>query len=103
MTNDEAIAILQSMIPTPCRADGKSTTHTLETIALTMAIKALESKDVFDRIKAEIIAEFGNCDICEWFEDYDYEENNISEYRFVGDISDIIEIINKYKAESEEV
>ena len=41
MTREEAIAILQSMIPTPCRADGKSTTHTLATIALDMAIKAL--------------------------------------------------------------
>ena len=44
MTREEAIAILQSMIPTPCRADGKSTTHTLATIALDMAIKALEQQ-----------------------------------------------------------
>lgn len=58
--------------------------------------------DVLDKIRAEIIEKFGNCSICEWFEDYDYEENDISEYRSVGDISDIIEIINKYKAESEE-
>jgi hypothetical protein len=58
--------------------------------------------DVLDKIRAEIIEKFGNCSICEWFEDYDYEENDISEYRSVGDISDIIEIINKYKAESED-
>ena len=65
--------------------------------------KALDNEDVLDKIRAEIIEKFENCSICEWFEDYDYEENDISEYRSVGDISDIIEIINKYKAESEEV
>jgi hypothetical protein len=58
--------------------------------------------DVLDKIKAEITEKFDNCSICEWFEDYDYDENDISEYRPVGDISDIIEIINKYKAESED-
>ena len=71
--------------------------------AYDMAINALKSKDVLDKIKAEIIEKFGNCNICDWFEDYDYEENDISEYRLVGDISDVIEIINKYKTESEEV
>ena len=70
--------------------------------AVEMAIKELEAADVLDKISAEIIKKFKNCNICDWFEDYDYEENDISEYRSVGDISDIIEIINKYKAESEE-
>lgn len=56
---------------------------------------------VLDKIRAEIIEEFDNCNICEWFEDYDYDENNISEYIFVGHISDIIDIIDKYRAESE--
>jgi hypothetical protein len=42
MTREEAITILQKIKPTPCRADGKSTTHALVTIALDMAIKALE-------------------------------------------------------------
>ena len=64
-------------------------------------LKALEQESVLDKIRAEIIEKFGNCSICEWFEDYDYEENDISEYRLVGDISNIIEIIDKYKAESE--
>lgn len=69
------------------------------TMSLTMAIKALEqqpSEDVLDNIKAEIIEKFDNCSICEWFEDYDYDENDISEYIFVGHISDIIDIIDKY-------
>ena len=61
------------------------------------AIKALEQKDVVDKIKAEIIEKFDNCNICEWFEDYDYDENDISEYRWVGHISDIIDIIDKYR------
>lgn len=52
-----------------------------------------------DKITAEISDEYNNCSICEWFEDYDYEENNISEYQSVGDISDIIEIIDKYKGD----
>lgn len=39
---EEAIASLQKGIPTPCRGDGKSTTHTLQTIALGMAIEAIE-------------------------------------------------------------
>lgn len=42
ITREEAIAVLQKIKPTPCRADGKSTTHTLVTIVLEMAIKALE-------------------------------------------------------------
>ena len=52
---------------------------------------------VLDNIKAEIIEEFDNCNICEWFEDYDYDENDISEYISVGHISDIIDIIDKYR------
>lgn len=57
---------------------------------------------ILDKIRAEIEAEYGNCDICEYFEDYDYEENDISEYRPIGDIADILQIIDKYKTESEE-
>ena len=52
--------------------------------------------DVLDKIRAEIKEEYGDYDICEWFEDYDYEENNISEYQSVGKVSDILIIIDKY-------
>ena len=48
MTREEAITIIQKIKPTPCRADSKSTTHTLVTIALDMAIKALEQTDASD-------------------------------------------------------
>ena len=57
--------------------------------------------EVLDKIKAEISEKYNNCDICEWFEDYDYEENDISEYQSVGCIADILEIIDKYKAGEE--
>lgn len=57
--------------------------------------------DVLDKIRAEIEEKYGDYDICEWFEDYDYEENDISEYRLVGNVSDILAIIDKYRAESE--
>jgi len=54
---------------------------------------------VLDKIRAEIKTKYGQCDICEYFEDYDYEENDISEYRPMGNIADILQIIDKYKAE----
>lgn len=59
-------------------------------------VKQQSNKDVLDNIKAEIIEKFDNCSICEWFEDYDYDENDISEYISIGHISDIIDIIDKY-------
>ena len=52
---------------------------------------------VLDKIRAEIETKYGQCDICEYFEDYDYEENDISEYRPIGNIADILQIIDKYK------
>lgn len=67
--------------------------------ALKMAINSINA---LDKIRAEIKEKFEGCDICEWLEDYDYEENNISEYQSVGDIEDILQIIDKYKTESEE-
>lgn len=54
-------------------------------------------RDVLDKIRAEIKEEYGDYDICEWFEDYDYEENDISEYQQVGAVSNILAIIDKYR------
>ena len=56
---------------------------------------------MLEEIRAEIETKYGQCDICEYFEDYDYEENDISEYRPIGDIADILQIIDKYKYEME--
>lgn len=58
--------------------------------------------EVLDKIRAEIKEKFEGCDICEWFNDYDYEENDISEYRPVGSIDMVLDIIDKYMAESKE-
>lgn len=94
MTREEAIEILsrpKSMKGVPAEI----------LKAHAMAIKALEQEPVLDKIRAEIETKYGQYDICEYFEDYDYEENDISEYRPIGNISDILQIIDKYKAESE--
>ena len=70
-------------------------------IAMGKVIKQ-EVNTMLNKIRAEIETKYGQCDICEYFEDYDYEENDISEYRPIGNIADILQIIDKYKAESEE-
>ena len=44
MTEKEAIFVLYKLKPTIPRADGKSTTHILETTALDLAIKALDQE-----------------------------------------------------------
>ena len=56
---------------------------------------------VIDEIKAEIMEQFEGCDICRWFEDYDYEENNISEYKYIDSICSILKIIDEKVKEHE--
>ena len=106
MTNEEALRILHC--PSAYLTDEDSEfAHTIPLFskaygqAMAVAFEALKYADVLDKIKAEIMEKFEGCEICKWFEDYDYEENNVSEYHSVGNISDIIGIIDKYKAESE--
>lgn len=53
--------------------------------------------DILDKIKAEIEETYDGCYICDWWEDYDWDENDISEYVSVGNIKDILEIIDKYR------
>ena len=47
-----------------------------------MAIHALEMQ--------KKLAEFSGMDICRWVEDYDYDENNISEYEFETSVDDFL-------------
>ena len=47
-------------------------------------------------IKREILEKFEGCDICRWEEDWDWDDNDESEYWYEGNINDIIEIIDKY-------
>lgn len=61
-----------------------------------------EINEVLDKIRAEIETAYGSCDLCEW-DVYDYEDDDITEYKSVGDVADILKIIDKYKSESEEV
>lgn len=57
-----------------------------------MAIHALEMQ--------EKLAEYSGMDICNWVEDYDYDENNISEYEFETSIDDFL--IDEVNTETEE-
>ncbi len=63
-------------------------------------LKYLEQeKHIWNKIIEEIKEQFDGCDICEWFEDYDWDENNISEYQYIGTLDDILDIIRKHLGE----
>ena len=47
-----------------------------------MAIHALEMQ--------KKLAEYSGMDICQWIEDYDYDEENISEYEFEASVDDFL-------------
>ena len=57
-----------------------------------MAIHALEMQ--------KKLAEYSGMDICQWVEDYDYDENNISEYEFETSVDDFL--IDGVNTETEE-
>lgn len=101
MTREEAIFCLKSMKNYARDSFTDSFTEQTEwQNSLDIAISALEPKtDVLDQIRAEIESKYDQCDICEYFVDYDYEENDISEYRSIGNIADILQIIDKYRKE----
>lgn len=46
------------------------------------------------------LAEYRDFDVCEWQEDYDWEENNISEYQSVASVNDFL--IDELKGETDE-
>lgn len=58
-------------------------------------LEALEQEPVLDKIKAEIIEKYWDCNICKWKIDYK------PHYAIRGDINDILQILDKYKTESE--
>ena len=57
-----------------------------------MAIRALEMQ--------KKLREFSGMDICQWVEDYDYDENNISEYEYETSVDDFL--IDEVDEETEE-
>ena len=58
---------------------------------LDMAIRSLEAQ--------KKLAELRGMDICRWSEDYDYEENNVSEYEYEIGVEDFL--IDEAKKEVE--
>ncbi len=52
--------------------------------------------EVLQKIREEIDEKYGDLDICEWHEDYDYEENDISEYHPIGNVKYILDIIDRH-------
>ena len=50
---------------------------------------------VLQSLIGKINEQFEGYDICEYYEDYDYDENDVSEYRSVGSVSDIIQMIEE--------
>lgn len=57
--------------------------------AFDVALKALQ--------KQKELSEYPGFAICEWFEDYDYDDNNISEYQFAANVDDFL--IDEVKGE----
>ena len=57
-----------------------------------MAIRSLEMQ--------KKLAEFSGMDICNWVEDYDYDEQNISEYEYETSVDDFL--IDEIDDEAEE-
>jgi len=47
-----------------------------------IAIRALEMQ--------KELAEYSGMDICRWIEDYDFEEDNISEYEYEASVDDFL-------------
>lgn len=60
--------------------------------AMDMAIRALEAQQHLNMYR--------DFDVCEWQEDYDWDENNISEYHSVASVNDFL--IDELKGEEDE-
>ncbi len=60
--------------------------------AMDIAIRALEAQQHLNMYR--------DFDICEWQEDYDWDENNISEYHSVASVNDFL--IDELKGEEDE-
>ena len=57
-----------------------------------MAIRSLETQ--------KKLAEYSGMDICQWVEDYDYDEENISEYEYETSVDNFL--IDEVNEETEE-
>ena len=85
MTIEEAIKMLKS------KMDGQTDTSYEWAETVRMAIRSLEMQ--------KELAEYSGMDICQFVEDYDYEENDISEYEYEDSVDNFL--IDEVKAEME--
>lgn len=77
-----------------CELDHPGAFKSLDDAVSAWNRRPLEQEPILDKIRAEIETKYGQCDICEYDSDY-------CGWNQVGDIADILQIIDKYKAESE--
>lgn len=96
MTREEAIHHLYTYSST--NGSGQ-TTDEQHNEAKRMAIKALEKEPVLDKIRAEIETKYGQCKLTEYIVQYDGICTSAND---IGDIADILQIIDKYKVGSED-
>ena len=89
MTIDEAIARIREHIAIHKTKEPRAV---FISKALNMAIHALEMQ--------KKLAKFSGMDICNWIEDYYYDENDISEYVYEADVDDFL--IDEIDEEAEE-
>ena len=89
MTIDEAIARIREHIAIHRTKEPRAV---FISKALNIAIHALEMQ--------KKLAEFSGMDICNWIEDYDYDEQNISEYEYETSVDDCL--IDEINTETEE-
>ena len=76
MTIEEAIKMLKS------KMDGQTDTSYEWAETVRMAIRSLEMQ--------KELAEYSGMDICQFVEDYDYEENDISEYEYEDSVDNFL-------------
>ena len=98
MTREEAIQELEILKEDYWDDDGyghETKQYDDTMLALDMAIKALEKEPILNKLRAEIETKYGQCKLCEFDSDYD------GVYTDIGDIADILQILDKYKAENE--
>lgn len=86
MNIDDAIYCLKARsdnFPQKCEdCQYYSSDSSCENEVCDMAIRSLEAQ--------KKLAEFSGMDICEWVEDYDYDDYNISEYEYEATVDDFL-------------
>ena len=86
MSIDDAIYCLKARsdsFPQACEdCQYYSSDSSCENEVCDMAIRALEMQ--------KKLAELSGMDICNWVEDYDYDDNNISEYEYEATVDDFL-------------